>query len=102
MIKDKVELNKVCEDFLDKTMEMYDVPGVVVGLSVGDEFTFAEARGFRNYETRSPLTADSIFHCASVSKLFTSMGIMKLVEEGRFDLDARLADLLPRLSIADK
>lgn len=102
MIKDKVELNKVCEDFLDKTMEMYDVPGVVVGLSVGDEFTFAGARGFRNYETRSSLTADSIFHCASVSKLFTSMGIMKLVEEGRFDLDARLADLLPRLSIADK
>ena len=102
MIKNKVELNKVCEDFLDRTMEMYDVPGVVIGLSAGDEFIFTGARGFSNYKTRTPLTDNSIFHCASVSKLFTSMGIMKLVEEGRLDLDARLADMLPQLSITDK
>ncbi|MDO4486099.1 MAG: serine hydrolase domain-containing protein [Bacillota bacterium] len=102
MIKDKKELDKICEAFLDNTMELYDIPGVVIGLSIGDEYVFTGARGFKNYITREPLSDDDIFHCASVSKLFTSMGIMTLVEDGLLGLDDRLADILPELLIADK
>lgn len=102
MIKDKNEMDKICREFLDSAMDFYDISGLVIGLSIGDEYSFTGARGYKNYITREPLADDNIFHCASVSKLFTSMGIMKLVEEGKLDLDDKLMELLPELSIADK
>lgn len=102
MINKKIELDKICEGFLDTVMELYDIPGVAIGMAMGDDYEFTGARGYSNYITKTPLLADNIFHCASVSKLFTSMGIMKLVEEGSLNLDDRLVDMLPYLSIADK
>ncbi|MDO4545438.1 MAG: serine hydrolase domain-containing protein [Bacillota bacterium] len=110
MQKDKRKFHQICEDFLDRSMELYDVPGLVIGVrwgdghktGPGDALTFTGARGYKNYMTKDPLQADHIFHCGSVSKLFTSMGIMKLVEEGKLDLQERLVDLLPYLSIADR
>lgn len=102
MIKDKNGLDKICRDFLDNAMEFYDVPGLAIGLSIGDEYVFTGACGCKNYITKEPLDDRNIFHCASVSKLFTSMGIMKLVEEGKLNLDDKLVEILPELSIADK
>lgn len=102
MIKDKVGLDKVCEDFLDMAMDLYDIPGVAIGVSFGDDYKFKGARGYKNYITKAPLSADHIFHCASVSKMFTAMGIMKLVADGTLNLEDRLVDLLPDLSIGDK
>lgn len=93
------------ESFLDDTMTYYDLPGLVIGVYCGNadagEDSFCEARGYSDFISRVPLRANDIFHCASVSKLFTGTCIMKLVEAEIIDLDDRLLDLLPDLPIAD-
>ena len=94
-------LTKSCNAFLDETMNLNDLPGLAIGVSVGGT-EFIGVRGYQDYAARTPLAEDDIFHCASVSKLFTSTAIMKLVEAGVLDLNARLCDILPNLCIADK
>ena len=90
----------VCGDFSDRMMEEYDLPGLAVGVIHGDE-EYHAARGFRNFVTKAPMKENDIFHCASVSKLFTSAGILELAEDGKLSLEDRLVDILPELSIAD-
>ncbi len=90
-----------CDPFLDETMNLNDLPGLAIGVSIGG-MEFVGVRGYRDYLARVPLREDDIFHCASVSKLFTSTAIMKLVEVGALRLDDRLRDLLPDLHIADQ
>jgi len=94
-------LKQICDSFLDETMEYNDLPGLVIGVQAGEE-RFTGARGVRDVTTRDPLRADDVFHCASVSKLFTSAAIMQLTEAGKLELDQPLREILPELSIADK
>lgn len=98
MIDNRTATDKL-NKHLDEIMELNDLPGIAIGVScsldTGLEYT--GARGFRDYENRTPLKADDIFHCASVSKLFTSSAIMKLVEAGAFSLYDRLCNILPHL-----
>jgi len=83
MINDKTKLDEICEKVLCDAMDYYDIPGVAIGVSIGDEYEFTGAAGYKNYLTKEELKAEHIFHCASVSKVFTAMGIMKLVEAGK-------------------
>lgn len=101
MYKDKKRLDLICENFINTVMDFYDLPGIAVGVYV-DGISFIGAGGYRNYESKDPLHADTVFHCTSVSKLFTAMGIMKLVNQGDLSLSDRLADVLPYMKIADK
>ena len=94
-------LSEKCSDFLDEVMNLNDLPGLAVGVSFGSA-EFIGVRGYRDFEKRDPLSEDTIFHCASVSKLFTSSAIMRLVEAGALNLNDRLCDVLPDLRIRDE
>ncbi len=109
-----VQLDSICENFIDMVMDLYDIPGIAVGVYASSENTrtvegtkcnpymYTGVGGYSNYEDKTPLQLDSIFHCTSVSKLFTAMGIMKLTEQGKLSLADRLCDIVPWMSIADK
>ena len=97
----KEKLQEKCNSFLDEVMNLNDLPGLAIGVSI-DGTEFIGVRGYREYMARVPLQEDDVFHCASVSKLFTSSAIMKLVESGALHLEDRLCELLPKLHIADK
>lgn len=53
-------------------------------------------------DERIPMAPDTIFDLASVSKLFTSLAVMQLVEQDRLDLDAPVADVLPAFAAGGK
>ena len=95
------KLSDKCNRFLDETMNLNDLPGLAIGVSFGEN-EFIGVRGYRDFFSCVPLREDDIFHCASVSKLFTSSAVMKLVEAGALDLEDKLCDLLPDLHIADE
>jgi CubicO group peptidase (beta-lactamase class C family) len=64
-------------------------------VAAGGEVVFEKGYGLANIEWGMPNGPDTKFRLASVTKQFTAMLIMQLVQEGRLDLDASLADLLP-------
>lgn len=95
------QLEQICNSFMDETMEYNDLPGLIIGVRAGGE-RFTGARGVRDVTGREPLQAGDVFHCASVSKLFTSSAVLQLAEAGALALDQPLSEILPELSIADK
>src|SRR5262249_26164024 len=51
--------------------------------------------GYSPPKTKTPATADTVYRVGSVSKLFTDVAIMQLVEQGKLDLDAPVTKYLP-------
>ena len=62
------------------------------------EVVSAGAFGFRDPENTTPITEDSIFQLASVSKAFTATAVMLLVREGKLGLDDRITRYFPELT----
>lgn len=56
--------------------------------------TSAQAQGLADIAQARPVTADDPVRVASISKLVTALGAMRLVEQGRLDLDADVSGLL--------
>jgi D-alanyl-D-alanine-carboxypeptidase/D-alanyl-D-alanine-endopeptidase len=63
------------------------LPGVVYGIVAGGRLQHLTARGVQDLETRAPVTADSVFRIASMTKAFTALGILGLRDEGKLRLD---------------
>ena len=72
---------------LSNRMAFYHVPGVSIAVINHGEIEWA--RGYGETEARSgrPVTADTIFQAASISKPVAAMAALKFVQEGNLDLD---------------
>lgn len=72
-----------------------DLPAFSIALVDGDRVIWAAGFGFQDAARQKPAGANTIYRVGSVSKLFTDVGVMQLVEQGKLDLDAPVAKYLP-------
>ncbi len=78
-------------------------PGAVLLVSRNGGILFFEAYGTANLATRRPMTRDTIFDLASLTKpLATTLAVMALMRRGRLALDQTLDALLPLLAATGK
>lgn len=100
---EKVEniLKNKFDDALDEIFEFNDIPGISAGICQHGKI-LTGVRGWKNYTTKEKLCKHDTFCCCSVSKIFTSIGIMKLIEEGKINLNEKIIDMIPDLSIYDR
>jgi CubicO group peptidase (beta-lactamase class C family) len=77
--------------------EKGDPSGFVVGIARGGKLAYLQATGFEDHDKKMPMRPDSIFRIGSMSKQITSVATMILVDEGKLDLDAPVAQYLPEL-----
>ncbi|MBM2614982.1 serine hydrolase [Actinoplanes sp. LDG1-06] len=85
---------------LDVLAKRHGLPGAVLGISRGDELVEA-AYGMVNVDTGVEATTDSVFQIGSISKVWTATLVQQLVDEGKLELDAPIADVLPELTLSD-
>ena len=74
-----------------------DPSGFVVGIARGGKLAYLQPTGFADHDRKTPMRPDSIFRIGSMSKQITSVATMMLVDEGKLDLDAPVAQYLPEL-----
>lgn len=67
--------------------ERHGVPGAAVAVSKEGRLVYARGFGYANVESRIPVEPNSRFRIASISKPITAMAILKLMEDGKLDLD---------------
>lgn len=67
--------------------------GIIVAKN--GEVVFEDYKGYYNYGKKESLTANSALHIASVSKTFTAMVVLKLMEEGKINVDDNVKTYLP-------
>lgn len=77
--------------------EEENIPGMVWGVVKDGRLLHFTANGMQSIETGEPVTANSLFRIASMSKAFTALAILKLRDEGKLQLDALAESYVPEL-----
>jgi CubicO group peptidase (beta-lactamase class C family) len=85
--------------FLTRQIGAASIPGAAVAITHGDRVI--HLAGFGHDSTGAAVTADTLFRVASLSKSFTALAVMQLVDERRLGLDDPVVDHLPEFRIAD-
>ena len=80
----------------------YNVPGLSIGLVKNDSIIYTKGYGVKRIGTDNLVSKNSIFHTASISKLFTAMAVMQLVDKEIIALNDRLINVLPELKFSDE
>ncbi|AEC51585.1 beta-lactamase-like protein [Pyrococcus sp. NA2] len=75
------------ESFIVEKMAERRVPGISISIIKDGDVVYAKGFGYRNVEARLPSTPETIYGIGSITKSFTALAIMKLVEEGGLSLD---------------
>ena len=78
----------------------YGIPSASIGVLHHGEVT-EFATGLRNVETREPATTGTVYQCGSMTKTWTALAFMHLVDEGKVDLDEPVRTYLPGFAVAD-
>src|SRR5207245_8175815 len=72
-----------------------ELPGAVLLIARGEKIAYLQAVGYEDREKKTPMKVDAIFRLASMTKPIVSVAAMMLVEEGKLDLLAPVAQYLP-------
>lgn len=76
-------------------VEQKRLPAFSISLVDDDRTIWSDGFGFQDAARKIPATAETVYRVGSVSKLFTDIAVLQLVEEGRLDLDAPVRRYLP-------
>jgi CubicO group peptidase (beta-lactamase class C family) len=90
------------EPFLQKTVQEAAITGLAVG--VVEDGRLVYSRGFgvmRAGDSARPVTPDTLFHMASITKPFVATAVMQLVEKGKVDLDAPVTKYVRYFQLKD-
>jgi len=83
---------------LKRAVDAKDVPGVVAMAATEKGVLYEGAFGLRALDTSAPMTLDTVFRIASMTKAITSVAAMQLVEQGRLKLDEPVPNVDPALA----
>src|ERR1700709_1136042 len=89
--------NTQIDHILRQKCEAKEIPGVVAMAATAKEIIYQGAFGKRDLSKDDPMTADSVFWIASMTKAITAAAAMQLVELGKLSLEGPIGKLLPDL-----
>ncbi len=86
---------------VDRVMEAYrldsHIPGMVWGIVKDGRLVHVKGAGVQDIEAKRPVTPETLFRIASMTKAFTALSILKLRDEGKLSLDAPVETYVPEL-----
>ena len=88
------------EVWLDAKMDYERIPAVSVGLVHDQDLVWAKGYGHAHPETGVEATASTMYSICSISKLFTSIGVMQQRDAGKLRLDDPVSEILPWYDVA--
>ncbi|WP_413300071.1 serine hydrolase domain-containing protein [Bacillus sp. 1P10SD] len=92
--KDEGDKIKQIDQYVRTEMKAAHIPGLSLGVVKGNQIVHV-----KGYGEEGTITPQTPFILGSSSKSFTAMAVMKLVEEGKLDLDAPIQKYLPELEV---
>ena len=87
------------DERMPEWLTKYRVPGAVVSYIQNGEVAWTRTYGLADLSTQKPMSPEMIFNFGSTGKVLTGWGIMRLVEQGKLNLDAPVNQYLKRFQI---
>jgi CubicO group peptidase (beta-lactamase class C family) len=88
------------DEFLDDRMSAMDIPGLSIAIINDSQVVYHRVKGFADKENKLPVTKQTIFEIASISKPVFAFFVMTFVEQGKLNLDKPLYQYMPYSDIA--
>ncbi len=88
-------------DFVEATATKFGIPGVAVGVWADGQEVYA-CHGVTSIDNPLPVDPQTLFVLGSVTKTYTATALMRLVAEGRVELDAPVGRYIPELRLKDE
>jgi CubicO group peptidase (beta-lactamase class C family) len=83
----------------EKFASEHHAPGLVYGVVRDGSLVHVHGIGVQDLHSRAPITGNSVFRIASLTKSFTALAALSLRDQGRLDLDAAAVNLVPELAL---
>ncbi|HEY0157031.1 MAG TPA: serine hydrolase [Thermoanaerobaculia bacterium] len=87
--------------YIEGALQDQKIPGAAVAVVVGDEVVLLKGYGWRDVANRKPVTPDTTFPIASITKQFTVASLGTLVRQGKLDWDKPVRDYMPDFRVHD-
>lgn len=87
------------ESQVRQEMAKFDLPGVSLYIMQGNQVLVNTGYGFSDLDANLQVQPDTLFQIGSISKCFTAVVVLKLIEEGHFRLDTPIRELVPRCPV---
>jgi CubicO group peptidase (beta-lactamase class C family) len=88
--------------YIEKKMEEWKIPGMAIGVIQNDSVLFSKGLGFRDIDKKLPVTPQTLFNIASISKTFTAATVGILCDEGKLGWNTPIIDYLPDFRLYDE
>lgn len=82
---------KTFECYLRKVQEIYQVQGLIVGIFDKNDLLYEHTLGYRDVEKKLAIDKDTNFGIASITKSFTVLALLKLVDQGLIDINEKVS-----------
>jgi len=86
---------KIIDAWLPYKIQYDRIPGLAVGIVHNGKLVYRKGFGFADIESKISMLPKTCFRIASISKTFTAVAIMQLVEQGKINLDDQVEKYLP-------
>ena len=86
------------ERLFDNWVGRQQMPGAVMGIIIDGELVWVKTAGVRDIKSHAPVTPDTVFRIASMTKSFTALSILKLRDQGKLSLDDPVTRYVPALA----
>lgn len=91
----KADLEAFLDALIPSQLQNRNIAGAVVSVVKDGQVLLAKGYGYADFATKKPVVADqTLFRPGSISKLFTGIAVMQLVEQGKLDLDRDVNEYL--------
>lgn len=87
--------------WLDRLAERHAVAGLATAVVIDGKVIYEGTVGYADASTKQPITPDTVFRLASLSKAFATAITGLLVDDGKLDWDTKLIDVLPYFKLKD-
>lgn len=95
------ELKTKIDSIVSPYIEQYSIVGMSIGI-VDDIESYMINYGQTAQKDGFPVSDSTMFHIASITKVFTATAIMQLVEQGKLSLDDKLVEIIPEFKLRSK
>jgi CubicO group peptidase (beta-lactamase class C family) len=89
------------DSYMEKILADWNAPGIGVGIVYKDKLIFSKGYGYRDYDKRLPITANTLYQIASNTKLFTATALGFLVHDGLLQWDKPVKNFIASIDFYD-
>ncbi len=91
----KKQAEKKADDYITNVMDKSGIVGISAAIIVDKKVALTKGYGYSDRDNKKPFTPNTIINIASITKTFTGLCVMKLVEDGKLSLDEDINNYFP-------